>query len=212
MSQPDNQPSNQPATTVGVILAGGQSSRMGQDKALLEYQDERLIDRAVGKIAAQVDHVIINRGKVIGGLQRLVHVPDATPDYQGPLAGILACLKWTLDHHDDNAVLVTAPVDSPFIPMDLVARLLDNPAPVSFAASQGRRHPVFGKWQAGLAPRLQALFDAGERKIDRAATHFGFEEVEWPLTEHPDLGPCDPFENINTPDEFEAIRNRRNTA
>ena len=121
-------------------------------------------------------------------------VADAIPDHPGPLAGILAGMRWAaaLGHRQ----LVSVPADAPFLPRDLVARLVATNARLACAASGGWTHPVVGLWDTGLADDLEDAIRAGERKIDRWTGRHACVAVEWPVV------PFDPFHNANTPEDL----------
>ena len=194
------------STKVGVILAGGQSRRMGQDKALMPFRGERLIDRAIGKLLPQVDVLLVNRATRPDGLDpRVLLAPDVMTGFQGPLAGVHAALTQMKSSAAQDYSLFTVPVDSPFFPMDLVERLAGGDQPVAFAASQNQRHPVFARWPAHALDTLTSALHTGNRKIDRVAEELGFDEVHWDLVEHANSQALDPFANINTMDEFSAL-------
>src|SRR5262245_37442665 len=112
--------------TIGLILAGGRSQRMGgRDKAFLPLAGTDLVRRALARLAPQCDRVIINANHATERLAELGAsvVIDTVTGYAGPLAGILAGLDWLADHAP-GAALLTVPVDGPFFPNDLGARLL----------------------------------------------------------------------------------------
>ena len=184
----------QDAKICGVVLAGGQARRFGMDKRLVRLAGHRLIDLVVQKLRPQVDDLVLSCNDVIPGLENLRHLVDQHAT-QGPLIGIAEGLAFAADEGFDW--LVTVPVDSPFLPDDLVQRLITHVtcAPIRFAGSDGRRHPIFGVWPSCLVRDLWALIIAGERKIDRAAEKLGgFTTLDW----FPDPVWGDVFFNINT--------------
>jgi molybdenum cofactor guanylyltransferase len=184
--------------TQGVILAGGLARRMGGgDKPLRTLAGRPMLDHVVARLAPQCAALAINAN---GDAARfaawgLPVWPDPMPDHPGPLAGILAALESaSLDW------VVTVPGDSPFLPMDLVARLhaarTDAGVPIACAASAGHTHPPIALWPRALAADLRAALLAGERKIDRWTARHGVAVAEWPTQ------PFDPFFNANTPEEL----------
>lgn len=186
----------------GLILAGGKASRFGKDKRFAMLAGRPLIDHAIGRMEPQVDQLALSSNDPVKGWEHLVHLADQQAE-QGPILGIAEGLAFAADEGFDW--LVTVPADSPFVVNDLVQRLTHpaGQAAVRFAASNGRRHPVFGAWRTDLVAALWAQIAAGERKIDRAADALGgYDQVEWPVD--PDLG--DPFFNINRTADLTAAQ------
>jgi len=191
---------------LGVLLAGGQARRMGGgDKALKVLAGRPLIAHVIARAAPQTAGLLINAN---GDPKRfaafdLPVVADSVGGFAGPLAGILTALEWTAAHRGDCRWVVSLPTDSPFLPEDLVARLLAErqaqDAELAVAASGGRSHPVVGLWPVDLAPALRhALTEEDIRKIDRWTARFRLAEVTWPTE------PIDPFFNANRPDDLAA--------
>src|SRR5580692_3128755 len=112
---------------LGVVLAGGLARRMGGgDKARLRIGGRTILERVLARLAPQCAALILNAN---GDPARfadtgLAVVPDSVPDFAGPLAGILAALDWAAAHAPTLADVVSVPGDCPFLPDDLVARLL----------------------------------------------------------------------------------------
>jgi molybdopterin-guanine dinucleotide biosynthesis protein A len=127
-------------------------------------------------------------------------VADPLPDFPGPLAGILAGLRWAQTMHPRARDVLSVPTDTPFLPHDLVARLLGGRGaqPLACAASGGWTHPVIGLWPVALADALEAALRRGERKIDAFTARHGVAEIDF-ATE-----PFDPFFNVNRPDDLAA--------
>ena len=98
-------------------------------------------------------------------------VADSVPDFAGPLAGVLAGLDWTAANWPDCELVASVATDAPFVPRDLVARLVrgakEAGADLACAASGGRAHPVFGLWPVRLREDLRhAVVAEGIRKVD----------------------------------------------
>ena len=184
----------------GLVLAGGQSRRMGRDKAYLEFEGETLIQRAISRVEPQVDVLGLSTGPNKERLSEidLPRIFDLEPS-EGPACGILAGLAWARASGGMSARLVTIPIDCPHIPFDLVRKLSAEEDGVIFASSGGRHHPVVGSWPASGLEVLLDAFNKGERKIDRLAEQLGWTTVDWPTD------PKDPFYNVNTPAEFTAL-------
>lgn len=185
--------------TLGLILAGGQATRMnGQDKAFVSLGGVSLLDRVLRRLEPQVDQVAVNSNAV----DRLAHLdipvlPDVFAGFAGPLAGVLTGMDWAFEKGVDH--LITVAVDTPFFPQDLVARLWAGAAgmehPFAIASTSGR-HPTFGLWPVALRHDLRAALEAGTRKVSLWADLHGARSVAFPDT------PFDPFFNINAPEDL----------
>lgn len=191
---------------LGVILAGGLSSRMrGPEKTLLALGGKPLIAHAVDRLRPQVDCVVINAN---GDAERFAEfrlpvVADLTEDRAGPLAGVLAGMGWGRCNGFSHVVTVAG--DTPFFPMNLVPRLwakaAESGAPIALAASEepGRgllRHPTFGLWPVSLADDLERALAAGMRKVVNWTDRHGAATAAF------DPGPPDPFFNVNRPEDL----------
>lgn len=181
-----------------VIIAGGRSSRMGRDKALIDLAGKPLMRWIIERIAPQVAAVAINANSDRLACFGLTIIPDTRYGIGTPLAGLHAGLRWGRDRGFD--ALLTVPSDSPFLPRDLVQRLTgEEPA---IAASGGQNHYLTGLWPHTLLESLERAIDDGNlRRVQDWARHCGTRSVDWPAT------PFDPFFNINTPEDLaEAAR------
>jgi molybdopterin-guanine dinucleotide biosynthesis protein A len=196
-----------PIGVVGVLLAGGLSRRMGGgDKCLRPLGGEPILGHVVRRARPQVDALIVNAN---GDLRRFADfglpvVADVVPDFAGPLAGVLTGMEWVAAHRPDCPWLASFASDAPFMPKNLVSRLLTAAAAADLAcaASGGRSHPVFGLWPVRLRHELRrAVVDEQLHKVDRWTARYRLAAVEFPL------GAVDPFFNVNRPDDLiEAAR------
>jgi molybdopterin-guanine dinucleotide biosynthesis protein A len=120
----------------------------------------------------------------------------------GPGAGLLGALRWLEKDVGPDALLLTAPVDAPFLPHDLFAQLeaacAAAGAPAAIVRHAGGLHPVFGLWRAGCAGAVEQALKA-ERALHRIAANTRAVECEaWK-----GLSP-DPFANLNSPEDVAA--------
>ncbi|RWX75524.1 molybdenum cofactor guanylyltransferase MobA [Neorhizobium lilium] len=192
----------------GLILAGGRSSRMGANKALLALGSDTILGHVVRRLSPQVQPLWLNAAADLARMFALPAVPDTIADHAGPLAGVLAGLRALADA--DATHLLTAPCDSPFLPRDLAERLqaaCDSPSSIVVASSAGRDHLVFGLWPFSLADDLEAwLSDANNRRLNAFLRRHQVVTVDFPLVETSN-GLLDPFLNLNTPEDLAEARN-----
>ena len=196
-------------TVAGVLMAGGQSRRMGGgDKCLRALAGRPILERVIERVRPQVGPLVLNangdpaRFAAFG----LPVVADAVGDFAGPLAGVLTGLEWAAERAPDCAWVASFATDAPFLPDDLVARLLAavaaEGADMACAASDGRDHPVFGLWPLRLRDDLrQAMVAEGIRKVDVWTARYRLARVAFPLAETL-AGPLDPFFNANRPEDL----------
>ncbi|AOF91024.1 molybdenum cofactor guanylyltransferase MobA [Sinorhizobium sp. RAC02] len=196
----------------GVILAGGLSSRMGQDKSRIRLGGTALIDRAARRLRPQVSTVAVNaNGPVLFERgQELPVFADLDAARAGPLGGVLAALDYARRDHPDASHVVTVPTDSPFFPTDLVARfsrVIDAPDRIAVARSASGLHPVFALWPVALAADLADwLASGGALRVRSYLERHQAREVTFPLIETA-RGDFDPFFNINTPGDLDEAEN-----
>jgi molybdenum cofactor guanylyltransferase len=185
----------------GVILAGGEGRRMGADKAFVPLAGRPLIAHVLDRLEPQVDRVLISANgdaARFAGLGCPV-VADARP--QGPLSGVLAALTCAAGLGATH--LVSTPVDTPFLPGDLVPQLLlaseASPEGLAFAADATGDHPATALWPVGLVPALADFLARGEAKVTRFTAYQGAVRAMFP----------DPraFLNLNTPEDLAAAEN-----
>ena len=188
---------------VGVVLAGGRSTRMGgREKALLALAGKPMLAHVLRCFEPQVARVAINANgdPARFGAFGLPVLADHMPDHPGPLAGLLAALRWAADEGADRVATVSS--DAPFIPPDLVARLAEASVgakgTITVARSEGQVHPLAALWPLGIADVLERALATGERTVQRWVEMQGMTAV--------DFGPIraggrsiDPFFNVNTP-------------
>jgi molybdopterin-guanine dinucleotide biosynthesis protein A len=211
--------------TTGVLLAGGQSRRMFAreaaegasepprtgDKGLLDIAGKPMLAHVIARLAPQVGAMVINANGDPARFARfgLPVVADTIAGFVGPLAGVLAGLRWSAANAPAARAVVTVSTDAPFLPADLVTRLraavAERPGSIAIAKSCGELHPVIGLWPVALADDLEAALEGGVRKVLRWTDRHGTVPVEFPLQR---IGgrEVDPFFNANTPAELEEAR------
>ena len=190
----------------GLVLAGGLGRRMGGiDKGLQDFRGEPMVAQVIRRFAPQVDALIVNANQNIERYAAFGHpvVPDVITGYAGPLAGLHAGL-----HACRTPLLVTSPCDSPFLPLDLVARLHEalerEGADLAVARTGEQSHPVFSLVRRHVLPGLTDFLDGGGRKVD--LWYSALKVVEVSFDDQPDA-----FANINTLNELAALAVRPDT-
>ncbi|AXK64922.1 molybdenum cofactor guanylyltransferase MobA [Burkholderia sp. IDO3] len=167
--------SDSPAIT-GLLLAGGRATRMGgADKGLQLLDGTPLALHVLRRLSPQVDETLISANRnadryaELGAPFDARIVPDATPDFPGPLAGLLAGMRAAR-----TPLVACSPCDTPYLPTDLVAQLraaldaqrADIAMAVTVDAQQTRSpQPTFALLRTSLADDLAAGLAAGERKV-----------------------------------------------
>jgi molybdopterin-guanine dinucleotide biosynthesis protein A len=179
----------------GIVLAGGQGRRMGGvDKGLQPLHGRPMVAHVIERLAPQVDEIVVNANQNLEAYHAFGHpvVPDAIGGFAGPLAGLHAGLGAAT-----MAFAVAVPCDSPFLPGDLVSRLMralgENDLAVAKTGDQP--HPVFSLVRVAVRGHLEAFLAAGGRKID--AWYATLKVVEVPFDDE-----AEAFRNINTMDEL----------
>ncbi len=188
----------------GLILAGGAGRRMGKvDKAFVTLAGQPLIVHVAERLLPQVGACAISAN---GDPARFAEtglpvLPDAEPGGLGPLAGILAGLDWAAGQGAET--VVSAPVDTPFIPGDLVPRLLlaaeGMRAPFALACApdgaEMRLHPACGLWPVAVRDDLRAALRQGVRRLGAWAEEAGARRCFFADGERA-------FFNINRPEDL----------
>jgi molybdenum cofactor guanylyltransferase len=187
----------------GVILAGGQSRRMGGgDKCLRQLGGQPILARIIERARPQVSALALNAN---GDPARFASfglpvIADSVEGFAGPLAGILAGLDWAAAQAPQFRYMASFASDAPFFPLDLVARLaraIETGPDLACASSGGQAHPVFGLWRVDLREALRhALVDEQLHKVDRWTSRYKLVEVEFAAE------PLDPFFNANRPEDL----------
>lgn len=146
-----------------VVLAGGASRRMGRDKATLELDGQRLVDRVVARMDTVGDRVWVARGsRPLGRTDELADVAGCT----GPLAGILAALRAS-----DAELLGIVPVDAPHPAPAVLRRLGDlvvsGGRAAGVVAADGHVQALHAVIAATARPAVEDRVRAGERSPRR---------------------------------------------
>ena len=183
----------------GLVLAGGMGRRMGGvDKGLVPLDERPMVAHVIERLTRQVGAIVINANQNVERYEALGYpvVRDTIGGFAGPLAGLHAGLSAATSRY-----VVTSPCDSPFLPLDLVARLAGGleaaSAQLAVAHTFAQPHPVFALVGRDVLPHLAAFLEGGGRKIDAWYASLRVAAVQFDDCE-------DAFRNINTPDELAA--------
>jgi len=185
--------------TVGLILAGGKSSRIEGHKFQMLLGALPLLDRAVQRLSAQVDCVAVNLPhQFVRQDYTVLYEPENNAKGVGPLAGVLVGLNWAKSV--GAKALITVPVDVPFFPTEVVRRLSQaavGSRPCCVVES-GRRHGLCSLWPVACLPEFTKFFTEHQvRTVNRLLDLLDVTEVEFESENPP------PFFNINTASDLE---------
>lgn len=202
-------PAARDSSVAGVILAGGQSRRMGGgDKCLRPLAGRPILAHIIERAAPQVGPLVLNAN---GDPARFADyalpvVPDVIEGFAGPLAGILTGMDWVAAQAPASQWMASFASDAPFFPENMVAVMLaaaeEAGANLVCAMSNERSHPVFGLWSMSLRDDLRrAVVGEGLRKVDLWTARHRLVSVTFEPVET-GQGALDPFFNTNRPDDL----------
>ncbi len=188
----------------GVILAGGNARRLGgKGKAFINIMGIPLINLVLEKFESQVSSLAINTRDKKNFYDYSYPIIEDTIVEQGgagPLAGISSAIKWAKKSNKAMSHVVTVPVDTPLLPLDLVHRMsleLDmNNSDIIFASSNNNVYPVVSMWSLSLDEDLDKALNSGVRKIDAFTSSYNVSIIDWSFVD------INPFFNINNPEDI----------
>lgn len=184
---------NEQTKVVGTILAGGLARRMGnQDKGLVMFKSQAMVQYSLKAMAGVVDQVFINANRNLQQYEQfgVSVIADQTDTFDGPLAGILTGLiQCPAD------VMLVMPCDTPLVESkhleQLLHTLINSGAEIAVAFDGKRMHPVFLALQTHLRDSLEDFLASGARKIDRWLLQHQLNKVDFSDQQYI-------FRNINT--------------
>jgi len=196
---------------LGVVLAGGQSKRFGQDKSQVRLGDKILIDFILSEIIDVFNEILIISNNDIKFLnsKKVTKIDDYKKDL-GPLGGVLTAMKWIKQNNKNYKWISTFPSDTPFFKkknlQDFIKNINYKDSKLFFIKSNDKRHNIFGLWSLDLLERLEDdVIKKGERKVEVWANNVGVKTINMEFKNN------DPFFNINTKEDLkkakELIRN-----
>lgn len=187
----------------GFILAGGKSTRMGTDKAFIEFEGHTLLERALSLARSVTPDV-----RIVGAREKFAPFAPVVEDIfreRGPLGGIHAALRSSKT--ELNFMLA---VDMPFVSKTFLQYLISEArnsteATVIVPLSEGRRQPLCALYRLRFAEVAEQALLAGRNKIDSL-----FDAVETRVMEEDELDRAGfsgaIFRNLNTPEQLEQQR------
>ena len=155
------------------------NSAAGGDKSLGDLEGRPMLAHVLGRFSPQVSRVVINaNGDATRFSQfNLPVVADSVGGFAGPLAGVLAGMEWCLANAPASSYIATVSADAPFIPTDLVERLVQasssHPKSIAIARSNGELHPVIGLWP------IEHVVGPAFRAVGRNAQSPGMDRPTW---------------------------------
>lgn len=181
----------------GLILAGGKATRFaGADKAFIPLAGKPLLAHVLARLQTQVARIAIsaNGDPARFAAYGLSVLPDDLRfQDHGPLAGVLSGLRWASGQKLE--FLLTTPVDTPFLPCDLLSRLWPGP---SVVLQNGYIQPLVALWPVSFAADLEAfLRQPGKHKVSLALARCQARQVAF-------SDPDETFANINSPADLAA--------
>ena len=191
---------------LGIILAGGKSSRFGEDKSAAELGNKTLLDHTVNKIENEFNEIlVISNNKEFNFKNNKIHiVEDCIKGQLGPLVGILTAMKWVIINKKNYKWIASFPCDTPFFDIKLISELKikvkETSKKLIFLNSNKKRHNIFGLWSMDLIEILEKDIKNSFRKVELWADKIGYENIN--INEEK----FDKFLNINTKKDLEKAK------
>lgn len=183
----------------GLVMAAGRSRRFGADKALAEIAGVSLLQRALDYLSPHCAVVGVNAPLSLPLPPNMDRIEDVAQAPGGPLAGVLAGLRWAERQGAD--LLITLPCDTPLLPNDLVRRLAEAAANrlCAVARTPSGVESLCAAWRTDLAEDLSARLAVGHPPVHAYLESHGCAFVDCPEATG--------FLNVNTPQDLaEATR------
>ena len=191
---------------LGIILAGGKSSRFGEDKSTAKLGNKTLLDHTVNKIENEFNEIlVISNNKDFNFKNNKIHlVEDCIKGQLGPLVGILTAMKWVTKNKKNYKWIGSFPCDTPFFDIKLISELKikvkETSKKLIFLNSNKKRHNIFGFWSLDLIEILEKDIKNSFRKVELWADKVGYENIN--INEEK----FDRFLNINTKKDLEKAK------
>ncbi len=191
---------------LGIILAGGKSSRFGEDKSTAKLGNKTLLDHTVNKIENEFNEIlVISNNKKFNFKNNKIHVvEDCIEGQLGPLVGILTAMKWVKKNNKNYKWIASFPCDTPFFDMKFISELKikikETSEKLIFLNSDKKRHNIFGLWSIDLIETLEEDIKNGLRKVEIWADKIGCENININTKEF------DMFLNINTKEDLKKAK------
>lgn len=197
-----------PSVIYGLILAGGQASRMqGQDKGLIHFMGRPLVEHVIQGLKNQVEAIYISCNRNFSEYQQFGFplVSDFTenslPRFEGPLAGIIHGVSKI-----PASLILVVPCDGLFLPPDLAKRLChaitDNQAEVAVVHDGQRIQPLYCLLNKSVLPQWARAYQHGERSVIRCLQLQNYISVDF-------SSDSEYFKNINTPDDLAKLQQKK---
>jgi len=172
----------------GVVLTGGRSRRMGGAvKALAPLAGKPMIQHVIDRVRPQVSELMLSVEEPARAFEflKLEQVPDRVPGSRGPLGGLFSALDRMDSRYD---WLLLAPCDAPFVPTDLLEKLLrqalESKKPGAVVSIATEIQPTFSIWHRSLLPDLErAVLEQEMAGFKQFLDVVKLAVFEWPLTD-----------------------------
>lgn len=192
---------------LGLILAGGHSSRMGRDKAGLEFDGKSLIQNQIETFKNHGFPIAISSNTYSLDVFKPIPVLEDPAEirYGGPLAGVYAGLNYAFANNYD--FVLTMPVDCPIIPEEFFARItsdIDKNTTMRMASTPSGLQPTFALWPTPLRSDLFEFLKGSENKSIRS---FAFAH-NVSIVRFDNTYSEGAFFNVNTPEDYQYLQDK----
>ena len=195
---------------LGVILAGGKSSRFGSNKSLSKLANNKLIEHVINKIDTYFPKILIvsNDSSLKIENKKIKIIKDCIEGYLGPLVGVLSAMKYANSYKNKYKWIITFPCDTPFFNRIIIEKMIEKTnladEKIYFVKDRKQRHNIFGIWSTNLEKVLEDDLKNNFRKVDLWADKIGCNFIE------KDIQNENEFLNINTKEDLELAEKMYN--
>jgi molybdopterin-guanine dinucleotide biosynthesis protein A len=180
----------------GIILAGGKSSRMGTDKALIDVKGKKLIEYSIAVMKTICHHILISANDPVYEEFGFPVIADNFKEI-GPIAGLEACLRYS-----KTKINLVAPCDSPFLKSNLFSEILKNVEGYEATVpilKDGKVEPLAGYYSKEALPTIIQQIEKGDYKLQNLLKAIN--------TKYIAITDANCLANINTPQDLGNIEN-----
>ena len=187
---------------LGVVLAGGKSSRFGTNKSLSMLANNKLIEHVINKIDAYFSEILVisNESSLKLNNKKINIIKDCIKGHLGPLAGVLSAMKHANSFKNKYKWIVTFPCDTPFFNKMIIEKMIEKSISakekIYLVKDKKQRHNIFGLWSTSLESILEGDLNNNFRKVDLWADKIGCNFIE------KDIQNENEFLNINTKEDL----------